>query len=272
MLSDFYLLTGIIDTNSRPADPMFLHGNLQGVEPRSIVLIWQVLFDYNGVVNVAVQKFGGGQVDWLKSSAGLLVIILLFLWKNLGYNMILFLSAMGNIPKDIIEVAELDGANRWQIFLHVKLLFGAIGGVGQALGLILLPVLSKKFTRNRVIKGSMLLSIIGYLGMGLFGPVLNQFILFAIFGIVGCTGIGCMFVAETIMLADIVDYGEFKLGYRTDSIVFSMKSLLLKVAYSIQSLIIGAGLQLSHYDGELVKQGISQPASAQNALSIPPAF
>lgn len=50
---------------------------------------------------------------------------------------------------------------------------------------------------------------------------------------------------------------EFKLGYRTDSIVFSMKSLLLKVAYSIQSLIIGAGLQLSHYDGELVKQGIS---------------
>ena len=156
-------------------------------------------------------------------------------------------------------------------------MFGAIGGVGQALGLILLPVLSKKFTRNRVIKGAMLLSIIGYLGMGLFGPVLNQFILFAIFGIVGCMGIGCMFVAETIMLADIVDYGEFKLGYRTDSIVFSMKSLLLKVAYSIQSLIIGAGLQLSHYDGELVKQGISQPASAQNAICvmmflIPPIF
>lgn len=69
------------------------------VPTASIVLIWQVLFDYNGVVNVAVQKFGGGQVDWLKSSAGLLVIILLFLWKNLGYNMILFLSAMGKYPK-----------------------------------------------------------------------------------------------------------------------------------------------------------------------------
>lgn len=155
--------------------------------------------------------------------------------------------------------------------------FGAIGGVGQALGLILLPVLSKRFTRNRVIKGAMLLSIIGYLGMGLFGPVLNQFILFAIFGIVGCMGIGCMFVAETIMLADIVDYGEFKLGYRTDSIVFSMKSLLLKVAYSIQSLIIGAGLQLSHYNGALVEKGISQPSSAQNAICvmmflIPPIF
>ena len=79
------------------------------VPTASIVLIWQVLFDYNGVVNLAVQKFGGGQVDWLKSSAGLFVVILLFL------------SAMGNIPRDIIEVAELDGASRWQIFIHVKL-------------------------------------------------------------------------------------------------------------------------------------------------------
>lgn len=91
------------------------------VPTASVVLIWQVLFDYNGVVNLAVQKFGGGRVDWLKSSAGLFVVILLFLWKNLGYNMILFLSAMGNIPRDIIEVAELDGANRRQIFFHVKL-------------------------------------------------------------------------------------------------------------------------------------------------------
>ena len=91
------------------------------VPTASVVLIWQVLFDYNGVVNLAVQKFGGGRVDWLKSSAGRFVVILLFLWKNLGYNMILFLSAMGNIPKDMIEAAELDGANRRQIFFHVKL-------------------------------------------------------------------------------------------------------------------------------------------------------
>ena len=87
----------------------------------SIVLIFQVLFDYNGVVNEVIMKFGAPRIDWLKSSAGLLVIIILFLWKNLGYNMILFLSAMGNIPKDVVEVAQLDGANRFQIFWHVKL-------------------------------------------------------------------------------------------------------------------------------------------------------
>ena len=87
----------------------------------SIVLIFQVLFDYNGVVNKWITEAGGAKIDWLKSSSGILVIILLFLWKNLGYNMILFLSGMGNIPKDVVEVAQLDGANRFQIFWHVKL-------------------------------------------------------------------------------------------------------------------------------------------------------
>lgn len=87
----------------------------------SVVLIFQVLFDYNGVVNEIITKYGGTQIDWLKSSAGLFVIILLFLWKNLGYNMILFLSAMGNIPKDVIEVAQLDGAGRFKIFWNIKL-------------------------------------------------------------------------------------------------------------------------------------------------------
>ena len=87
----------------------------------SVVLIFQVLFDYNGVVNELLIKQGLTRIDWLKSSAGLFVIILLFLWKNLGYNMILFLSALGNVPKDVVEVAKLDGAGRWKIFWDIKL-------------------------------------------------------------------------------------------------------------------------------------------------------
>ncbi len=91
------------------------------VPTASIVLIWQVLFDYKGVVNSVISRLGGTGVEWLKSSAGLFVIILLFLWKNLGYNMVLFLAALGNVPKDSIEAAALDGAGRFQIFYHVKL-------------------------------------------------------------------------------------------------------------------------------------------------------
>lgn len=87
----------------------------------SVVLIFQVLFDYNGVINELLIRYGGERIDWLKSSAGLFVIILLFLWKNLGYNMILFLSALGNVPKDVVEVAKLDGAGNFKIFWHIKL-------------------------------------------------------------------------------------------------------------------------------------------------------
>ena len=45
----------------------------------------------------------------------------MFLWKNLGYNMILFMSALSGIPHDIIEVADLEGASSWYKFIHIKL-------------------------------------------------------------------------------------------------------------------------------------------------------
>ncbi|MGN0142890.1 MAG: carbohydrate ABC transporter permease [Roseburia sp.] len=87
----------------------------------SVVLIWQVVFDYNGMLNNITSRFGLDPVDWLKSGWGMVVVILLFLWKNLGYDMILFMSAIANIPQDIIEVAELDGASTMQVFWHVKI-------------------------------------------------------------------------------------------------------------------------------------------------------
>lgn len=87
----------------------------------SIVLIWQVLFHYNGVVNDFLANFGVAKTDWLKSDYGQIVVILLFLWKNLGYNMILFMAAISSIPKDLIEVARLESASKWQIFIHIKI-------------------------------------------------------------------------------------------------------------------------------------------------------
>lgn len=87
----------------------------------SVILIWQVLFHYNGLINEVVLSFGGGKIDWLKSEYAQIVIVVLFVWKNLGYNMILFMSALANIPKEVVEVAELESASKWQIFWHLKL-------------------------------------------------------------------------------------------------------------------------------------------------------
>lgn len=87
----------------------------------SIVLIWQVIFHYNGALNEFLANFGIDKIDWLKSTKGQIVIVVLFLWKNLGYNMILFLSALNNIPKDMIEVATLEGAGPCYRFFRIKL-------------------------------------------------------------------------------------------------------------------------------------------------------
>ncbi|HKM04458.1 MAG TPA: sugar ABC transporter permease [Lachnospiraceae bacterium] len=87
----------------------------------SIVLIWQVLFHYNGVVNQWLLFFGADKIDWLKSNKAQIVIVILFLWKNLGYNMILFMAALSSVPKDIIEVAQLESASAWQTFKYIKI-------------------------------------------------------------------------------------------------------------------------------------------------------
>lgn len=87
----------------------------------SIVLIWQVLFDYHGVINEFIKNLGGTSIDWFKSSYSQIVIVILFLWKNLGYNMILFMAALSAIPQDVLEVATLDGASAWQKFKYIKI-------------------------------------------------------------------------------------------------------------------------------------------------------
>ncbi len=87
----------------------------------SIVLIWQVLFDYHGVINEFIKLLGADPIDWFKSSYSQLVIVILFLWKNLGYNMILFMAALNAIPKDLLEVATMESATELQQFWYIKL-------------------------------------------------------------------------------------------------------------------------------------------------------
>ena len=93
------------------------------VPTASVVLIWQVMFDYHGVVNEAMKLMGLSSVDWIKSDYSQWVVVILFLWKNLGYNMVLFMSALSNIPRDILEVAKLDGAGMWKTFWYIKMRF-----------------------------------------------------------------------------------------------------------------------------------------------------
>ena len=99
----------------------------------SIVLIWEVLFHQNGAINDMLSSLAyhtglfsyerGEWIAWFQSRYSQLPIVALFLWRNLGYNMILFMAALSNVPKDLLEVASLEGASSAYIFRRIKLRF-----------------------------------------------------------------------------------------------------------------------------------------------------
>lgn len=145
-------------------------------------------------------------------------------------------------------------------------LFSAIGAVGSVLGLLVIPVLSRWWTKRRIYQFSLILTIIGYVLMYVFGPILNITIMLDICYILASIGIGSMFVSQTIFLADIVDYGEYKNAERNESITFSMKGFLQKLAYTVQTIILFGGLKLVDYNSQ-IKAGVIEQ-STKNAIGI----
>ena len=146
-------------------------------------------------------------------------------------------------------------------------LFQTIGAAGSVLGLLVIPVLSKWFSKKRIYQISLCVTIVGYGLMYLFGPVLKITIALDIAYILSSTGIASMFVSQTIFLADIVDYGEYKNGERNESITFSMKGFLQKMAYTIQTVILFGGLGIMSYTSQMKEVGDINPAT-QNMIGF----
>ena len=76
----------------------------------AILLVWLVLFDYGGPVNRALAAMGAERVMWLSSGALRVPVVLMFLWKNLGFCLIIFLAALQSVPQPLYEYATLEGA------------------------------------------------------------------------------------------------------------------------------------------------------------------
>lgn len=152
-------------------------------------------------------------------------------------------------------------------------LFSMIGAVGSVLGLLVIPVLSKWWSKRKIYQFSLILTIVGYILMYIFGPVLKMTIVLDICYILASIGIGSMFVAQTVFLADIVDYGEYKNHERNESITFSMKGFLQKLAYTIQTIILFGGLKLVDYNKQISTgtiNDVTKSAIGIIAFAIPP--
>ncbi|WJI14259.1 sugar ABC transporter permease [Pseudoxanthomonas winnipegensis] len=89
----------------------------------AVAVIWRYLFNTQyGLVNYVLVHLGVPAPDWLGDPHWAMPMIMLFaVWKNFGYNMVIFLAGLQAIPHDLYEAARIDGANRWKQFWHITL-------------------------------------------------------------------------------------------------------------------------------------------------------
>ena len=76
----------------------------------AMLLVWLLFFDYGGTLNRILHLLGMERVSWLEGAALRIPVILLFIWKNLGFAVVLFLSALQTVPEPLYEYARIEGA------------------------------------------------------------------------------------------------------------------------------------------------------------------
>ena len=100
----------------------------------SVVVLWKILFDSHGFVNSAIHALSGmsgiGQilnvlsvqeVDWMNTDAAFGILVFSYVWKYLGYDIVLWMAGLSAIPQGIYEAAEVDGAGKWKKFFYITL-------------------------------------------------------------------------------------------------------------------------------------------------------
>lgn len=87
----------------------------------SVVVFWRLMFHEQGLVNEALSWIHLSGKDWMGSGAAFGVLVFSYLWKNLGYDMVLWSAALAGIPSEQYEAAKVSGANGIQCFLYITL-------------------------------------------------------------------------------------------------------------------------------------------------------
>lgn len=87
----------------------------------SLVLLWKLMFDKHGFVNGMLHLCGIHAVNWMNTGAAFFVLVFSYIWKNLGYTMVLWLAGLSSISPDLYEAAEMDGAGRMTQFFKITL-------------------------------------------------------------------------------------------------------------------------------------------------------
>jgi len=89
----------------------------------AVAIVWRFIYQPKfGILNYLLAFIGINPIDWLgEPQWAMPAIILMSIWKNFGYNMIIFIAGLQNIPQHLYEAAVIEGANRWQQFRSITL-------------------------------------------------------------------------------------------------------------------------------------------------------
>lgn len=90
----------------------------------ALSFVWKSILSYNGVFNGILEALGfGGMIgNWLGTKwSAIVCVIIVEIWRTLGYHMMLYLAALQSVPNDLYEACTVDGGNRWDKFKNVTL-------------------------------------------------------------------------------------------------------------------------------------------------------
>lgn len=89
-----------------------------------VATIWRMLYNRNGLLNIGLAALGLKPIGWLSDPQwAMMSIVIASVWQGFGFEMVIFLAALQNIPKELYEAAAMDGANGWQKFRHITVPF-----------------------------------------------------------------------------------------------------------------------------------------------------
>ena len=89
----------------------------------AVAIVWRFIYHPKfGIINYILSLVGIASIDWLGDTATAMpAIVLMSVWKSFGYNMIIFIAGLQNIPEDLYEAASIEGATGWQKFRSITL-------------------------------------------------------------------------------------------------------------------------------------------------------
>ena len=87
----------------------------------SVSLLWNITFNNKGAINGILNNYDISSINWLNSNFAFWILVFTYIWRNLGYNIVLWLAGLSNISKSLYEAGSVDGANKRQLFIFITL-------------------------------------------------------------------------------------------------------------------------------------------------------